>query len=801
MKIIHKLTLGFLLVSSLVVVVAYFGVSASDSIHNAHYAVEEETIPTIKTLDDMKHAGMIVMMSTHEYIYISSENRTESALLEAEYERIASGKELYARSFKRYEDLVNKFFPEEKESLENIRIAGQKLQNTSSELIELKKQGVSGLKVQEKHEELEEAGRDFFKAIDSALTYEDKEFAERMENLHSSIENTKKTILIVSLLTLISAIAVGAFISTRFSKPILELKNAAVEIGKGKLATRVEIASSDEVGILATCFNQMADRLEQDIVERKQAEEELKKYREHLEELVNERTCELRDSEAKYHTLYESSSDAIMMLDEKGFFDCNSATLRMFGFSTKEEFTKVHPADVSPPYQPDGTDSLTAANNKIAEAFSKGMNRFEWMHRRTNGEEFPAEVLLTAFPLRGKQVLQATVRDITERKRAEEALRQTSDRLQLATRAANVGIWDLDVINNKLVWDDAMYQLYGITPDRFTGAYEAWEAGLHPDDMLRGREEVQMALRGEKEFDTEFRVVWPDKSVHYIKAIGMVQRDASGRAVRMLGTNWDITERRRAEESLRLAKEEAERANMVKTNFLMTMSHELRTPLNAILGFSEMLKQKTSGELNEKQEHFIDNIQTSGNNLLNIVSQILEVVKIENGTLELRIEKIPVPGTVDEVISVIKEKAAKKNVVMVKNIDPQLKHIEADKDKIKQVFINLLENAVKFSKPEGGTVTITAKKEGDMARFSVSDTGIGIKEEDMGKLFQKFTQLETGTTRRYGGTGIGLAVAKQFVELHGGKIRAESKFGEGSTFTFMLPLNAKDEMNFCTRPE
>lgn len=381
------------------------------------------------------------------------------------------------------------------------------------------------------------------------------------------------------------------------------------------------------------------------------------------DELVSERTSKLRESEAKYRTLYESSSDAIMLLDEKGFFDCNNATLQIFGFSKTEDLIKAHPADVSPPYQPDGTDSLTAANNKISEAFRKGMNSFEWMHRRKNGEDFPAEVLLTSFQLNGNQVIQATVRDITERKKVEE--------------------------------------------------------------------------------------------------------------------------------TVKFARDEAERANMAKTNFLQTMSHELRTPLNAVLGFSELLKQRTFGELNEKQDRFIENIITGGNNLHNIISQILDVVKMDEGTLELHIEKIPVPETVDEVIGVIKEKAAKKNVLIDKNLDPELEYIEADKQKFKQVFINLLENAVKFSKQEGGDITITAKKEGDMAKFSVSDTGIGIKEKDMVYLFQKFTQLDTGMNRRYGGTGIGLASVKQIVELQEGKIWAESKYGEGSTFTFLLPLKAK----------
>ncbi|VVB89162.1 Methyl sulfide methyltransferase-associated sensor [uncultured archaeon] len=149
------------------------------------------------------------------------------------------------------------------------------------------------------------------------------------------------------------------------------------------------------------------------------------------------------------------------------------------------------------------------------------------------------------------------------------------------------------------------------------------------------------------------------------------------------------------------------------------------------------------------------------------------------------------PETIDNFISVIKQKAAAKNVVVEKNLDPQLECIEADRQKFKQVFINLLDNAVKFSKPDGGTVTITSKKEGSMAQFAVSDTGIGIKEENLEKIFQKFTQLDSGSSRKYGGVGIGLAISKQLIELHGGRFWAESKFGEGSTFTFSLPIEVK----------
>jgi len=252
----------------------------------------------------------------------------------------------------------------------------------------------------------------------------------------------------------------------------------------------------------------------------------------------------------------------------------------------------------------------------------------------------------------------------------------------------------------------------------------------------------------------------------------------------------DIAERRRADElyseNIHLAY-----ANKAKSEFLATMSHELRTPLNATIGFAELLKMKNIGGLNEKQEHYLDNILTSSKFHLELINQILDLASVEAGKMEIMVEKVHVPKMIDETLILINERASKHKIIITKVFDPQLDFIETDQQRFKQVLFNLLSNAVKFSKEEGGTVTVRTKKDGDMALFSVSDTGIGIKEEDMGTLFNKFQQIDSGTTRKYGGTGLGLAISKQLVELQGGKIMAESKFGQGSTFTFILPIEEK----------
>lgn len=250
-----------------------------------------------------------------------------------------------------------------------------------------------------------------------------------------------------------------------------------------------------------------------------------------------------------------------------------------------------------------------------------------------------------------------------------------------------------------------------------------------------------------------------------------------------------VTLSKKAEE-MRIEQERIEYARKVKNEFLTNMSHALRTPLNSIMGFSELLRQKATGALNEKQEHYINNILTSGNTLLASISDMLDLSNLETGKMEMVFEEINLPEVIEETIAPLKEKAEKQKVLIEKKLDPALEYIDADKYVVKRVLSNLLHNAIKFSKDDGGIVTVTTQKDGDMARISISDTGLGIMEEDMKRLFTQFPHIDSETPRRFEGTGLGLALSKQLVELHGGKIWAKSTFDEGSTFAFLLPVNA-----------
>lgn len=268
-----------------------------------------------------------------------------------------------------------------------------------------------------------------------------------------------------------------------------------------------------------------------------------------------------------------------------------------------------------------------------------------------------------------------------------------------------------------------------------------------------------------------------------------IYRNEAGEVEGVFAAARDITDRKRAEEAMKDAKEEAERANHIKSVFLGKMSHELRTPLNAIMGFNELLAMKTMGELNENQEHYVNNIANSSKHLLGIINDILDLVKVESGSnLPLSIESFHPQKAIEETLVFVTGKALQKNLSIKKEIDAELDIILADKIRFKQILINLLDNAIKFSKPQGGTILIEAKKTGDMAQFSISDEGIGIRDEEKGKLFSLFYQADSGINRKYGGTGVGLAIIKQLVEQQNGRLWVESRYGEGTTFFFTLPI-------------
>ena len=231
-----------------------------------------------------------------------------------------------------------------------------------------------------------------------------------------------------------------------------------------------------------------------------------------------------------------------------------------------------------------------------------------------------------------------------------------------------------------------------------------------------------------------------------------------------------------------------EAANRHKSEFLANMSHELRTPLNAIIGFSEVLGERLFGELNEKQAEYTDDILTSGRHLLSLINEILDLSKVEAGRMELELATFDLPLAIENARTFVRERATKHGINLDVTVDERLGDFVGDERKIKQILLNLLSNAVKFT-PEGGRIGINAKQADGSVEISVSDTGIGIAPEDQATIFEEFRQVGGDYAHKKEGTGLGLTLAKKFVELHGGKIWVESEVGKGSRFIFTLPIN------------
>jgi signal transduction histidine kinase len=314
MQVGQKMILGFMFVALLGGVIGYFGFRSTNIIHGEFEKLGNETIPVVKALEDLKFAALRIVSSTSEFCLIKEESKTAKGIVGAgELELIRAGTEGYDNALKQYETLVSKYFPEEDEVLENIKNQGQKLHETSTEIIELKEQGISGGRILEKKEEFEKDEQAFLRIVDDVLASEDKELVEQKDYVESAIANAVATIVITSIVIFIMSLVLGLFISRSISNPISKLKDAAIEIGRGDLSKRAQVESKDEVGVLTISFNQMADEIQKRNEELQIMNEELRSTNEELEasnEELQSTTEELEASNEELRTANEELGTA-----------------------------------------------------------------------------------------------------------------------------------------------------------------------------------------------------------------------------------------------------------------------------------------------------------------------------------------------------------------------------------------------------------------------------------------------------------------------------------------------------------
>lgn len=387
-----------------------------------------------------------------------------------------------------------------------------------------------------------------------------------------------------------------------------------------------------------------------------------------------------------------------------------------------------------------------------------------------------------------------TCTDITMSKQLEDELRQANERLDLAVRGSDIALWENNMPDGDFqrgrryyvnAWEQLGYQRSEIPPDEPPISGDR----VHPDERPAVQEAIRKYLAGETDkFELEHRLRHKDGSYHWVLTRGVAVRDAAGKPIRFVGSAVNITDRKRLEEELRSAKEAAESANRAKDEFLANVSHEIRTPMNAIMGLTALV---LGTDLDEGQRQSLATVKSAANNLLGIINDLLDFSKIEAGKLELSLGEFWLRATLGDTMRALAVRAHQKGLELVSNVYSDVPDaLIGDAGRLRQVLLNLIGNAIKFT--EKGEVVVQVRAISDavpandevLLLFMVRDTGIGIPREKQAAIFRAFEQEDSSTTRKYGGTGLGLTISAQLAALMDGKIDVESEPGRGSTFSF-----------------
>ncbi len=524
----------------------------------------------------------------------------------------------------------------------------------------------------------------------------------------------------------------------------------------------------------------------------------------------------LLKAEALQDAIFNSANFSSIATDAQGVIQIfNVGAERMLGYTAAEVLNTITPADISDPREviaraeklsiEFGTPITPGFESMVFKASHGIEDIYELTYIRKDGSRLPAAVSVTALRDEQNAIIgylligtDNTAREqiASEQKQLSRQLSQQLRDHQFYTRSlfeSNIdAILTTDPFGIITDVNEQMELLTGCTLDELIGA----PFKKYFTDPDRAEKSIQRVLKEKKVTDYELIVSSRDGKETVVSFNATTFYDQERKLLGVFAAARDITKLKRRDQvlqekniELEKAASVAEKTNLAKSEFLANMSHELRTPLNSVIGFSEVLLDQMFGPINEKQQEYLQNILSSGRHLLALINDILDLSKVESGKMELELDAFSLRETLEASLMMLKEKAMKGGLNLHLELAPEADvTIVADQRKLKQILFNLLSNAVKFT-PPGGSVTVQASPAtGNCIEITVADTGMGIKAEDIPKLFQAFTQLESPYTKAFEGTGLGLALIRRLTELHGGRVWVQSEYGTGSRFTFTLPL-------------
>ncbi|MHC1754169.1 MAG: response regulator [Methanosarcina sp.] len=487
--------------------------------------------------------------------------------------------------------------------------------------------------------------------------------------------------------------------------------------------------------------------------------------------LYREAEDDLKEKDKMYRALFEQSNDAVIISDGKKVIDINKKGCEIFGFGQKRPLNTSLMSFIPGEHLPELQQALK-------ETSKQDSSYFEMRHQKPDGEIIDIEVSLSLID-RKDNIVQIVAQDITDRKNAERWEQENRERLKTILDNTLCSILLIEASSRKIV-DANPVAL------KTTGYSEKELIGMVCSQLIcQAGEERCTALSLDQAGDLSASLLFKARGepIPILRNVVPVSIGGNGYFVESF---IDLSEHKKAEEDLLQAKLAAEGANRAMSEFLATMSHELRTPLTAIIGFSELMLGGTTGEFDELNKKFLGNISNSGKHLLSLINSILDLSKIEAGKMDLELDYFSLYDIFNDTKNIISPPALKKNISMNFNVESGF-FIYADRTRFKQIMYNLVSNAIKFT-PAGGSVEVLGSRSENGIRVSVSDTGIGISKDGIKHLFKPFKQIDSALSRKYEGTGLGLVLAKKFVEMHGGRISVESEPGKGSTFTFEVPV-------------